>query len=96
MDETNIEVAHAGPHLTDLQSELLETKSLGIAGMTSDRCVSKIEKAFRKHSGVKDIVIDRENAVATVTFDSRETNMAELHELLLRSGYKPMESLTTA
>jgi copper chaperone CopZ len=93
MDETNTEVATGGIHSTAAQGELLEQKSLGIAGMTSERCVKKIEKAFHKHPGVKKIKIDRENEVASVTFDSRRTNMPELHELLLKSGYKPMATV---
>ena len=93
MDDTNTEVATRGIHTTAAKGELLETKTLGIAGMTSDRCVQKIEKAFHKHPGVKTIKIDRENEVATVTFDSRTTNMPELHELLLKSGYKPMATV---
>lgn len=93
MDETNTEVAKRGLHTTDALGELLETKSLGIAGMTSERCVKKIEKAFHKHPGVKSIQINREDEVATVTFDARRTNMPELHELLLKSGYKPMATV---
>lgn len=88
MDDTNTEVAKPGLHSTASQPELLETKIIGIAGMTSDRCVQKIEKAFRKQPGIKEVVVDRENARATVTFDTRATNMAELHEVLLRSGYR--------
>jgi hypothetical protein len=38
---------------------------------------------------VREIHVDRESATATITFDTRQTNMAELHETLLRSGYKP-------
>jgi len=93
MDETNTEVAKSGLHSTAAKGQLLETKSLGIAGMTSERCVKKIEKAFQKQPGVKSIKINREEEVATVTFDSRQTNMPELHELLLKSGYKPMATV---
>ena len=93
MDDTNTEVARVAFTQPQQKAELLETKTLGIAGMTSDRCVQKIEKAFHKHPGVKTIKIDRENEVATVTFDSRTTNMPELHELLLKSGYKPMATV---
>ncbi len=93
MDETNTEVAKLGIHSTAAHRQLLETKSLGIAGMTSERCVKKIEKAFHKHPGVKSIKINRHEEVATVTFDARQTNMPELHELLLKSGYKPMATV---
>gem|GEM_PF-1441042 len=90
MDETNTEVARRGLHSTASQPELVETKTIGIAGMTSDRCVKKIGRAFRCHRGVREFSIDRENATATITFDVRQTNMAELHEVLLRTGYKPL------
>lgn len=96
MDETNTELAKTGSHRTPVQKALWETKTLGIAGMTSDRCVKKIEKAFRRQPGVREIKINREAAEATVTFDSRITNMADLHDLLLRSGYKPLSHAVTA
>jgi copper chaperone CopZ len=95
MDETNTEVAKPGIHSTEAQPELLETKTIGIAGMTSDRCVKKIEGAFRNHRGVREFEVDRENAMATITFDTRVTNMAALHDLLLRSGYKAQASAAT-
>ena len=90
MDETNTELAKQGDHSTASLPELLDTKTIGIAGMTSDRCVSTVEKAFTRHRGVKQIQIDRESATATITFDTRQTNIAELHETLLKSGYKPL------
>ena len=89
MDETNTEVAGPGPHSTAAKPEPLITKSIGMAGMTSEKSVKKIELAFSRKPGVKEFHIDRENAIATITFDARQTNMPELHELLLRSGYKP-------
>jgi copper chaperone CopZ len=93
MDNTNTELAAGGRHSTAAQPELLETKTIGIAGMTCDKCVKKIEKAFARHAGVKEIQINVENATATITFDTRQTNMAELHETLLRSGYKPVANV---
>ncbi len=95
MDETNTEVATIGPHSTAAQPELLDTKTIGIAGMTSERSIRKIERAFSQKTGVKEIQIDRENATATIVFDIRQTNMAELHELLLRSGYKSPATVAT-
>jgi copper chaperone CopZ len=89
MDKTNTELATQGPHSTAAQAELWETKIFGVGGMTSERSVNKIEHVLRRHPGVMEIQIDRENATATVTYDPRQTNMAELHELLLHSGYKP-------
>jgi copper chaperone CopZ len=95
MDETNTELATIGPHSTATMGDLWETKTIGVTGMTSDKCVKKIERAFRRHPGVKDIQIDRESATATISFDARQTNMPELHELLLHSGYKPSVSVAS-
>lgn len=95
MDDTNTEVATVGPHSTAALPELLDTKTIGIAGMTSERSIRKIERAFSQKIGVKEIQIDRENATATIVFDIRKTNMAELHELLLRSGYKSPANVAT-
>jgi copper chaperone CopZ len=57
--------------------------------MTCDHCVKRVEKALRSQPGVKDVKVDRAAALATVTFDLRETNVPALHEAILRSGYKP-------
>lgn len=93
MDSTNTEVATRGHHSTEAQQEILETKILGIAGITSEKSIKTIERAFANHSGVKSYEIDRARGTVRVTFDVRQTNMAELHELLLRSGYAPPTSL---
>ena len=90
MDETNTEIAKPGPHSTEAKRELLETKTIGISGMTCDGCVKTIERAFRGKRGVKEVRVDRSAATATVTFDERQTNLPELHDVLLKSGYKPV------
>jgi copper chaperone CopZ len=82
MDKTNL----ANLSIDDVA---LETKVIGIEGMTCEKCVEKILKALRGKDGVHDVTIDRENATATVTFDSRKTDLPTLHDLLLKSGYRP-------
>jgi copper chaperone CopZ len=92
MDETNTEVAMPHPEThpgTDTQHELLETKVIGISGMTCDKCVQTIERAFRNHRGVKEVQVNRADATAKITYDKRQTDLPALHETLLRSGYKP-------
>jgi copper chaperone CopZ len=93
MDSTNTEMATDGQHSTAAQQEILDTKIFGIAGITSERSIKTIESAFGKTPGVKSVNIDREKGTVTVTFNVRQTNMAELHELLLRSGYRPPVSI---
>lgn len=83
MDRTNIlnEARPADP--------ALETVELGIAGMTTAKCVRTIEKAFRGKDGVKEVRIDRESAIARITFDPKKTHVPDLHDILLQSGYHP-------
>ncbi|MBC8096294.1 MAG: heavy-metal-associated domain-containing protein [Akkermansiaceae bacterium] len=67
----------------------LETREIGIAGMTCDRCVSRVEKALRSVNGVKDVRLNRHAARATVTFDTANTNEPALQDALIKCGYKP-------
>ena len=68
--------------------ELWETRVLAIEGMTCDNCVKTLTKAIKKVNGVKDVEVDRENARATVTFDTTKTDIAAIHESIERNGYK--------
>ena len=83
MDKTNI---------ANLPREALvtETVRIGIAGMTCDNCVRKVEGALRNLPGVKEVKVDRVGAIATVTFDNSVTNIPAMHDALLKSGYKPV------
>ncbi len=69
--------------------EVLETRAIGIVGMTCDNCVRKVEKALRNQEGVREVRVDRAAGVATVTFDTKRTDIPALHDALLRSGYQP-------
>ncbi len=67
----------------------LETHDIGISGMTCDNCVRRVEKALRSVNGVTEVSVDRPAALATVTFDTTKTHIPELHDALLKSGYRP-------
>ncbi len=69
--------------------EVLETRQIGITGMTCDNCVRKVERALRSQPGVKEVRVDRAAATATVSFDTTQTNIPALHDALLQSGYHP-------
>jgi copper chaperone CopZ len=86
-----VNIAH--PELT--AEAVFETRRIGIMGMTCDNCVRTIEKAFRGHKGVKEVRVDRKDAYAEVTFDTRQTNIPELLDTLLAAGYKPADVLAT-
>jgi copper chaperone CopZ len=67
----------------------LETREIGIAGMTCDHCARRVENALRGVPGVKTARADRSAAKATVTFDAAATDLAALNAAILKSGYQP-------
>jgi copper chaperone CopZ len=71
-------------------TSVLETQDIGIEGMTCDNCVRRVEKALRGVNGVREVHVDRAAALATVTFDTTKTHMPDLHDALLKSGYRPV------
>jgi copper chaperone CopZ len=80
MDETNVR---------DLREEdFFDTIRIAIEGMTCDKCVETIERAFRGKEGIRDVHVDRVNSTATVTFDRRKLDVPALHDVLLEQGYR--------
>lgn len=65
-----------------------ETKAIAIEGMTCDNCVKHVTRALRGVNGVKEVQVDRENARATVTYDTTKTDMPALDDALKKSGYR--------
>ena len=49
----------------------------------------RVEKALRSVNGVTGVHVNRPAALATVTFDTTKTHIPELHDALLKSGYRP-------
>jgi copper chaperone CopZ len=68
--------------------EALETREIKVAGMGCENCVRKLERALRAKDGVKDVRVDGIAGRATVTFDRTRTNIPELHEVIVKSGYR--------
>lgn len=83
MDKTNIANLSREERLTD-------TVTIGIAGMTCDNCVRKVDKALRGLPGVKEVSVDRAAALARVTYDDSVVDVPTMHDALLKSGYKPV------
>jgi copper chaperone CopZ len=84
MDETNIEPRG--------EEDFFDTTRIAIEGMTCDKCVETIERAFRGQEGIRDVKVDRVNSTATVTFDRRKLDVPALHDLLLSNGYRARRS----
>ena len=66
----------------------LETREITIAGMGCDHCVRKLEKALRAQTGVKEVRVEGIAGRATVTFDPTQPSIPELHEVVVKSGYR--------
>jgi copper chaperone CopZ len=83
MDKTNIANLPRDARVT-------ETATIGIAGMTCDNCVRRVEHALRSLPGIKELTVDRPNALARVTFDGSVVDVPAMHDALLKSGYRPV------
>lgn len=80
MDETNIRAR--------AEEDFFDTTRIAIEGMTCDKCVETIERAFRGKDSIRDVRVDRLTSTASVTFDRRKVNVPALHDLLLEHGYR--------
>ncbi len=83
MDKTNI------ANLTR-ETRVTDTTTIGIAGMTCDNCVRKVERALRALPGIKEVTVDRAAALAKVAYDSSAVDVPAMHDALLKSGYRPV------
>lgn len=83
MDKLNIDnLSH--------EAAVTETANIGIAGMTCDHCVKKVDRALRGLRGVREVKVDRDRAMATVTYDNSAVDIPAMHDALLKSGYRPV------
>ena len=58
-------------------------------GEDCDECVRKLREPLSKIAGVKDVKVDTSRERVIVTFDARKTHAPDLHDAILKSGYKP-------
>lgn len=68
--------------------EIIETIQIATAGNDCDECVRALRLPLMQINGVKDVKADVEAELVTVSFDARKTHAPDLHEAILRSGYK--------
>ena len=69
--------------------EVLETIQIATAGNDCDECVRHLRAPLMKIKGVKEVKADPKAEMVTVTFDARKTHAPEVHDVILKSGYKP-------
>ena len=70
-------------------AEPVETREIGVGGMTGDHCARRVETALREVSGVRDVRVERTAARALVTFDAAKTSVSALLDAVKRAGYEP-------
>src|SRR5216110_1470120 len=68
---------------------ILETIEIATEGEDCDECVRKLRTPLRKVKGVKSVKVDLGHERIVVTFDARKTHPHDLHDAILKSGYKP-------
>ena len=68
---------------------IVETIEIATEGEDCDACVRKLRPVLLKISGVLDVVVDLEGEKVIVKFDARKTHAPDLHDAILKSGYKP-------
>jgi len=67
----------------------LETRRIRVKGMTSKGCERTVKKALLTKNGVREVYINRQEGIATVSFDPALTNIPDLNSVILRKGYFP-------
>jgi copper chaperone CopZ len=69
--------------------EILEKIVIATEGEDCDECVRKLRGPLRKIEGVKDVKVSTRRERVIVTFDTRKVHAPDLHDAILKSGYKP-------
>ena len=68
---------------------IVETTEIATEGEDCDECVRKLRPVLMKIRGVQDVTVDLERERVIVKFDARKTHAPDLHDAILKSGYKP-------
>jgi copper chaperone CopZ len=68
---------------------VVETIEIATAGEDCDACVRKLRPVLTNISGVLDVVVDLPDERVIVKFDARKVHAPDLHDAILKSGYKP-------
>ena len=68
---------------------VLKTIKIATEGEDCDECVRKLRPVLKNVPGVQDVKLDLPHERVVVTFDPRKTHAPDLHDAILKSGYKP-------
>jgi copper chaperone CopZ len=80
----------ASPFATERADHaIVERIEIATEGEDCDECVRKLRPVLMKIPGVLDVVVDLPDERVIVKFDARKTHAPDLHDAILKSGYKP-------
>jgi copper chaperone CopZ len=68
---------------------ILETIEIATESENHHSALRKLRAPLMKIKGVHDVKVDLEHERVIVTFDARKTHPPDLHDAILKSGYKP-------
>ncbi len=68
---------------------IVQKIDIATAGEDCDACVRKLRPVLMNINGVLDVVVDLPDERVSVKFDARKTHAPDLHDAILKSGYKP-------
>lgn len=68
---------------------IVETIEIATAGENCDACVRKLYPMLTKIPGVMDVWVDLPDERVKVKFDARKIHAPDVHDAILKSGYKP-------
>ena len=68
---------------------IMETIEIATEGEDCDQCVRKLRPLLMKIPGVQDVTVDLPDERVIVKFDARKVHTPDLHDAILKSGYKP-------
>ncbi len=68
---------------------VIETIEIATEGEDCDACVRKLREPLLKIKGVEDVKVDTKRERVVIRFDARKTHAPDLHDAILKSGYKP-------
>jgi len=68
---------------------VIETIQIATEGEECDECVRKLRPVLMKINGVQDVIVGLPDERVIVKFDARKTHAPDLHDAILKSGYKP-------
>ena len=68
---------------------ILETIEIATEGEDCDECVRKLRPLLKNIPGMQDVKVDLGHERVTVTFDTRKAHAPDLHDAILKNGYKP-------